>query len=103
MKIRAQPAPSVCDSYGLRDNSVMPMPKQEIPPEETQLGKVERSAMPIRLPLRFVPHAPSKEVETVRIFTKSGHPWIAFAALVVWRLPLPTLALAAIFYAKGGL
>lgn len=64
-------------------------------------GKAERHAMLTRLPLRFAPLPSSKEVETVRIFTKSGHPWIAFAALVVWRLPLPTLAVAAIFYARG--
>jgi len=39
-------------------------------------------------------------VETVRIFATSGHPWIAFAALVVWRLPFPALAVAAMIYAK---
>ena len=46
--------------------------------------------------------AQSKEVETVRIFAASGHPWIAFAALVVWRLPLPTLAVATLLYLNNG-
>jgi len=46
---------------------------------------------------------PFKEVETVRLFTATGHPWIAFAALLVWRLPLGALTLAAIVYAKHGL
>lgn len=47
--------------------------------------------------------ASSKEVETVRIFAASGHPWIAFAALVVWRLPFPALAVASMIYAKHAL
>lgn len=81
MKTGAQAAPPVCDSDGSGDNTVMPMP-------------IIRPRAGARS---------SKEVETVRIFAASGHPWIAFAALVVWRLPLPTLALAAIVYAKGGL
>lgn len=57
--------------------------------------------MPMPVPRNRVSGARSKEVETVRIFARSGHPWIAFAALVVWRLPLPTLAIAALIYAKG--
>jgi hypothetical protein len=39
-------------------------------------------------------------VETVRIFATTGHPWIAFAALVVWRLPIPALTVAAIVAVK---
>ena len=33
-----------------------------------------------------------KEVETVRLFTASGHPWMGFAALVVLRAPPILLA-----------
>lgn len=29
-----------------------------------------------------------KEVETVRLFTSAGHPWMGLAALVLLRLPL---------------
>jgi hypothetical protein len=48
------------------------------------------------------PASRSKEVETVRLFTTSGHPWIAFAALVVWRLPVPAMTVAAIVAIKHG-
>jgi len=88
---------------GARDNSVMPMPNQEIPQEENQIGKAERSVMTIRHPFRPAHQTRFKEVETVKIFLTSGHPWMAFAALLVWRLPLRALALAAIVYAKHGL
>ena len=78
----------------------MPMPNQEIPQEETQIGKAERSAMTIRPALRSAPPIRFKEVETVKIFATSGHPWIAFASLLVWRLPLGALTLATIVYVQ---
>lgn len=80
MTIGAPPAPPVGYLFTLRDNT----PMVTSHPKSRQ------------------PASRSKEVETVRIFATTGHPWIAFAALVVWRLPFPALALAAVIYAKHG-
>ena len=59
--------------------------------------------MPMPIPRTRAERNRFKEVETVRLFTASGHPWIAFAALVVWRLPFPALAVAALIYAKNAM
>ncbi len=44
--------------------------------------------MPIRTYSDSLRRARFKEVETVRLFTASGHPWMGLAALVVFRAPL---------------
>jgi uncharacterized membrane protein len=40
-----------------------------------------------------------KEEETVRLFTASGHPWMALTSLLLWRVPVWGTALAAVIYA----
>jgi hypothetical protein len=52
-----------------------------------QVGSDDNSLMPMPVSRTPTGARSSKEVETVRIFTASGHPWIGFAALVVWRAP----------------
>ena len=78
VSIGAQPAPSVGHLVGTRDNSVMPMPK----------------------PRTRQPASRSAEVETVRLFTASGHPWMGLAALAMWRFRWPSALFAAMIYAK---
>lgn len=42
----------------------------------------------------------SAEVETVRLFTASGHPWMGLAALAMWRLRWPSALITAMVYVK---
>lgn len=78
LKIGAQTAPLVGYLFETRDNSVMSMPK----------------------PRTCAPASRSAEVETVRLFTASGHPWMGLVALAMWRFRWPSALLAALAYAK---
>lgn len=74
--VGSQPAPPVGHLFGTRDNSVMPKPRTRAPARQ------------------------SAEVETVRLFTASGHPWMGLAALAMWRIRWSPVLLATMFYAK---
>lgn len=44
--------------------------------------------MPMPKPQSSITARRFREVEAVKLFTSSGHPWMGLAALVVYRLPL---------------
>lgn len=56
--------------------------------------------MPMPKPRTRAPASQSAEVETVRLFTASGHPWMGLVALVMWRFRWPPALFAALAYAK---
>jgi len=56
--------------------------------------------MPMPKPQTRAPASQSAEVETVRLFTASGHPWMGLAALAMWRLRWPSALITVLVYAK---